>query len=118
VSECEIPQFYSTREVRAAKKHKCCECAAWIDKGEAHLYCVGKWFNRREVDAYRQHLICADACMMIRDEYNDRECIAFGELFEFLGGTDVHERRTDNKNKPLRDLLARIKNRERKTFRK
>lgn len=111
--ECELPAFYATEEVCAAKVHKCCECIAPIEVGEKHLICTGKWDGT--IDRYRQHLLCAQACMMVRDEFND-DCIGFGQLFEW-GGSEAYgwmkDSKTEGRVKDLRNMIAKIIRRER-----
>ena len=76
--ECELPSFYTTSEPVARKSHRCCECSSPILPGEKYLLCSGRWYN--QISRYRQHLICAEACMVIRDSFNDHECIPFGGI--------------------------------------
>lgn len=110
--ECELPQFYQATEVRAAYVHVCCECDAPIQGGEVHLLCKGKWDGK--FNSYRQHLLCAEACMMVRDNFND-DCIGFGQLFEW-GGSEAYgwmqDNKTDPKVKDLRKMIAKIRRRE------
>jgi hypothetical protein len=114
--DCDVPVFYRHSEPVAAKEHKCCECRAPILKGEKHFMCVGKWEGPPE--RFRQHLLCMEACMLIRDNFGG-DCIAFGGLKE-----EFHEIRTDgwyperDRYKPawkrLRSLMAKILWKERK----
>jgi hypothetical protein len=111
MSECDLPEFYDYSEPVARKKHVCCECSAPIDNGEKHFHCVGKWNG--DFQTYRQHLLCMEACMLIRDKFNDHECIAFGELQEFFEELtrDQYDRERQRNNeswKRLRSLIARI----------
>lgn len=109
---CEIAEFYTYTEPVARKQHKCCECSAPIEKGEKHFRAFGKWTFG--TDAYRQHFLCMEACMLIRDKFNGGDCIAFGrlmetfsELREYGKGKEVYRQ--------LRSLMAKIKWRERRT---
>lgn len=117
IDECEIPEFYATSEPIAAKDHVCCECSAPITKGEKHLYCRGKWDG--SFLHYRQHLICAEACMAIRDNFNEFECIEFGGLksywSEIIRDYDRETCREKESWKKLRSLMAAIAWRERKS---
>jgi len=113
--DCDLPEFYSHSEPVAAKEHRCCECAAPILKGEKHFFCTGKWFG--EVQSYRQHLDCCEACMLIRDKFNGDECIGFGALkeeFEELRSDNWYPERYHEPWKKLRSLMAKILWRERK----
>jgi hypothetical protein len=114
--ECELPKFYDYSEPIARKNHVCCECDAPILKGEKHFHGRGKWSYG--VESYRQHLACMEACILIRDEFNDFECIGFGTLkeeFEELRGDRTYFQ--DRKPEPwkrLRSFMAQILIRERK----
>jgi hypothetical protein len=110
--ECEIAQFYDYSEPVARKMHHCCECSAPIVKGEEHFAWRGKWAG--EMMTGRQHFLCMEACMMLRDVFNDFECIPFGGLFDFY-----HEYRRDLADHPrfkeLVRLIVKIRRRERGT---
>lgn len=106
---CDIePTFYVTNEQKARKEHPCCECRAPIRKGEVYLECRGKWDG--SISTHRQHLLCAEACMLIRDKF-EFECIPFGMLKEW-----VHEWKQEmpaqHRQRPeviaLRSLMAKI----------
>jgi hypothetical protein len=113
VSECEIPSFYRADERKARRDYKCCECSATILAGEKYLYCCGQWDG--EFNSYYQHLLCAEACMYIRDHLTDGDCIGFGELKEFW--SEDKRMRSDPKHedvRPLRNILAQILRRSRR----
>lgn len=74
------PEVYSEGEVVARKEHGCVECNAPILPGECHLRYSGLWDGAW--GGGRQHLLCRDACVWIRDVL-EGECIAFGELGEW-----------------------------------
>lgn len=113
MSSCEIAKVYQCSEVVARKRHACCECSAPIIAGELHLKVFGIWSFGKQ--SFRQHLACMEACMLIRDELNDGECIGFGDLFEFIGemGSDFRTDRDKEPIKRLRHLVAAIRLRER-----
>ena len=67
MSECLIPSFYSHSEPKARKRHRCVECSAWIEPGEVHFAYTGKWGG--DISSGRQHLVCMEACMLIRDRF-------------------------------------------------
>ena len=110
--ECELPRFYDWSEPVAKKKHRCCECNAPIVKGEKHFRATGKW--QWGVETHRQHLVCLEACMLIRDELNGGECIGFGCLKEEFGEIRQEIDRDKEPMKKLRQLMAVILVRERK----
>jgi hypothetical protein len=75
-------EFYTHHEPVARKRHQCVECLAPIEKGERHFAYSGKWDG--SISTGRQHLLCMEACMLIRDKLND-ECIPFGGLRDWYG---------------------------------
>lgn len=111
---CELPIFYDHAEPVARKRHRCEECSAPILKGEKHFKGCGKWdFGAA---TYRQHLLCMEACMMIRDRFNDGECVGFGclkEEFSELPTWHKERSRRDHVLLKLRSLMAKILWRER-----
>lgn len=111
--ECEIASFYTHEEPVARKEHRCCECRSPINKGERHFRCTGKWGGK--IQTFRQHLLCMEACMFVRDHLSD-ECIPFGELEEFIGEfrRDIRESPRGSDCHKLRQMMARIHRRERK----
>ncbi len=113
---CELPTFYSHSEPIARKRHLCCECSAPILPGEKHFRGAGKWDG--DFHEHRQHLVCMEACITIRDDFYGGECIGFGclkeEFDEILCDRWYTER---DRYKPswikLRHLMAVIRWRER-----
>jgi hypothetical protein len=60
------------------------------------------------MSTYKQHLECEDACRWVRDKRWVDECLAFGELMEYLGewgGLD----KTKAEEQAMRTLAARVK---------
>lgn len=115
-TECDLPECYSYREPVARKQHRCCECSAPIHKGEKHFVAAGKWDGK--FSQYRQHYVCMEACMLLRDKFYDGDCIGFGELYdEFEELKQSSWFRRSDSDKPawreLRTLIAVIKRRER-----
>lgn len=110
---CELPKFWDYAEPVAKKQHKCCECSAPILKGEKHFHGWGKWDWGME--SFRQHLLCEQACELIRDEFEDGDCIGFGTLFEWYDEArrDLQRHKQEPTVKRLRSLIAQIKRRER-----
>lgn len=116
--ECDLaPDFYHWSEPIARKPHRCCECRAPIEKGEKHFHARGKLDG--EISVYRQHLLCMEACMTIRDEFQGGECIPFGALMDWMHEYkfDLREDRHKEPVKKLRGLMARIRWRERRSAR-
>lgn len=108
------PAFYYWTEPVARKPHRCCECRGPIHVGERHFAYRGKWDGG--ISTGRQHLLCMEACMLVRDEL-EGECIVFGGLFEWfhdMSGEDWYQSRKADAWKRLRSMLARIKWRRRK----
>ena len=112
MSDCELPEFYTHSEPVARKEHRCCECRAPILKGEKHFSSTGKWDGT--VISQRQHLDCMAACILIRDKFNDSECIPFGGLKDWFFEMRRDCRDDSEESRTLRSLMARIKWRERK----
>ena len=111
MSDCEIAEFYDTREVFGRKQHSCVECMAPIHKGELHLVIVSKY--QGDFEQYRQHLLCCQACEWYRGTKG--ECLYFGELFECW--TDGYGDWSDKSNADIlefRSIMAKIIKRERK----
>jgi hypothetical protein len=112
---CELPTFYSHSEPIAKVRHSCVECDAPIIPGERYFRCAGSW--NREFQTHCQHLECMEASILIRDQLNDGECIAFGDLKEHYR-TELDWQVGDDKTKEpwkrLRHLMAVILWRERK----
>ena len=124
MTECAVPQFYTHHEPIARKVHRCCECGAPILKGEKHFSWTGKWEG--QISSGRQHLVCMEACMMIRDEFEGGECIPFGGLMDYYNENRLELKplyhpgwhvKVRDRVKRLRHLLAVILVRERKARR-
>ncbi len=119
MSECEMPQYYAWTEPIARKEHKCCECDAPILKGEKHL-CVNVCWEYRP-ERYRQHILCAEACMLVRDSgMNDDECLYFGGLSEFWSDSrsERWQGRQLEARKNLWRMMLGIRRRENKSLEK
>ena len=102
------PKVYDESEVVARKEHRCVECSAPILRGEKHLVYRGMWEDYW--GGGRQHLLCRDVCVWIRDVIQDGECIAFGELQEWMS---EFSNETGHGTERLRGMFAMIRNRER-----
>ena len=59
----EGPSFFSSRERKARKEHKCNECRRIISPGETYEYIAGVWDG--SFDTYKT---CSD-CLSVRDEF-------------------------------------------------
>ena len=115
----EEPEFYAEAFYAARKVHECVECDAPIEVGERHLAYSGKWAG--EISHGRQHMLCRELCMLIRDEFQDGECIALGDLHEAWHELDWRCRGTGDPWSPTdrkaRSLYAKIRARERAAHR-
>lgn len=100
------PQFYQAIERKARKAHECCECTAKIAPGEKYVYIAGKWDG--DIQVYKQHLLCCQACEDIRAF---SECIPFGSLKEYNDECVKGSKHRDYAD--LRPMLAKIFRRER-----
>jgi hypothetical protein len=106
------PEFWDEAFPIAAKEHRCCECRHKIQKGERYCYIKGKWDG--EFSTFRQHLLCREACMTLRDTLMGGECLLFGELGD--EGSKPWTTALDEKPKAskLRQVMARYKYWEKK----
>lgn len=102
------PKFFSGKWHKARKEHKCIECHQPILKGEKYGAFSGMW--DRDVQTFKQHLECEDACVFIRDMQG--ECLCFGELLE--NEVDWCDRSRKVRKPELRALMARVKWRKHK----
>lgn len=108
----EGPEIYSDSEPRAKKQHRCEECRAPILVGERHYYYAGKWDG--DFSSGRQHTLCLQACVYVRDKIQGGECIPFGGLKEFMA--EVNFSSDDRKNPKwarVRAMFSEIRKRER-----
>ena len=115
--DADPPDFYTYSEPLARKAHRCCECRAPILRGEKHLHARGKWYDT--IESFRQHLLCCEACELIRDRFFVGNCICFGGLkdeFADMRSDNWYQERDRYKEpwKQLRSLMARILWRERR----
>lgn len=65
-------EFFSIREVCAAKPHRCEQCGREISKGEKHTYAAGKFDG--DFYSYREHFECRTAWLEVSQfalEYDD-----------------------------------------------
>lgn len=97
--DCTIPEFVNVTEPVARKEYVCCECGGSIAPKTKYVRISGKWDG--DIETYKQHLECANACRAIRDERND--CIPFGLLFE-----DISDNGLDSYAKGTRSALAKM----------
>lgn len=82
--DCEMPEFFDMRFVKAKKEHKCCECYAPILAGHEYEYICGKW-----VGDFIIHKTCM-RCSRLRAEFNKKpnRCVCFEGLMEALQDWD------------------------------
>lgn len=86
--DCELPELYDERYVKARKKHTCCECKHPIFPGEEYQKVKGLWDG--EFATFKTCSCCAKKRCALSDEYrkhygyHDQPCIEFGNLEEEL----------------------------------
>lgn len=73
-----MPDFLSTRTVKARENHKCCECGETIKPGEKYERASGKWDGKLET--FKTCLICVN----IRASVYCRGGYAYGGLRDDL----------------------------------
>lgn len=73
--------FFSIKDVKAAKQHCCEQCRKAIKQGEAHHYAAGKFDG--DFFAYREHIECRKAWA----EYN-KDNLRWDETAPFLWDAD------------------------------
>ncbi len=85
---CELPQAFQTKQRRARKEHKCCECGQTINKGDLYQYSSGIWDG--EPSSYKQCFSCnvISQAVLVHPAYETdfNDGLAFGELREFFFG--------------------------------
>lgn len=111
---CKLPEFFHESYPRAKKQYHCCECSAPILVGEKYGYYFGKWYG--SVSTYRQHILCRDACVWIRDKFQSGECLSFGSLKEEYSEYTARWNIKTPDVKVLRHMMAEIIWRERKSM--
>lgn len=85
---CDMPEFFSQKNVKGRKNYHCVECGIVIQSGEMHYVSTGKWSG--DFLSFRQ---CVDCHHVMADciKYADCSCdVSFCEVSEW-----VHEMRRD-----------------------
>ena len=102
------PAVYSWTEPIARKIYICCECRDPISIGQQYFKAQGLWEGGWST--FRQHLLCLDACMYARDNFESGECIAFSGLKEYYQDVKgyLHLHKKEEKVKRFRQMMARI----------
>lgn len=98
---CEWPEFYAESFHVAKKEHRCCECGAQIKVGEKYLNFRSKYGGEFYVS--KQHMVCRELCMSIRDLLQNGDCLCFGELYD--EGYEIYR----DTPRRIRSLYARWK---------
>lgn len=85
--DCNVAQAFAESWRSARKRHRCCECAGWIEPKERYEYASGIWDNQ----AY-SYKTCKQ-CVQVRDwvgSHLDRSDCApcFGGLYDDVPRAD------------------------------
>ena len=84
-----MPAIFESNEIKARKRHKCCECGRDINPGDTYEYCSGLW------DGRWGHYKTCETCADIRESVSATICTNSGELYEsyeYLVGQEVADR--------------------------
>lgn len=113
MSYCDLegPSLYSTKEYVARKRYVCCECSVWIQPGERYVSIAGKWEG--EFSTYKQHILCAEACEVVRDGDLAGGCLPFGGLHDFWSEQKLEMNKKDVDVAAARAKYAMVRRRER-----
>lgn len=113
-----MPEVFSSVYPVSRKTYVCCECGVKIHPGEKYGRHWGVW--DKESSTYRQHADCESACVFIKNEFQDGNCICFGELVEVWREYASHHaydeqdgRKFTEKEKKFRSIMARVRSRVR-----
>lgn len=107
-----MPEFFESYYPKARKTHRCCECGGPIHPGEKYGVHSGKWDG--EFDSFKQHLDCEEACVFIRNNFTDGECIGFGTLKDEYKEFMWNDEKKSERQIKFRNIMAKIINRCRK----
>lgn len=56
-SDGEPATFYDTKDIKARKRHKCCECGGKIEPGQVYKYVIGIWDG--DLSTFKTCLVCS-----------------------------------------------------------
>lgn len=76
--DCEMPEFFDSREPLARKQHKCDECMGPIEVGARYFYASGKWGGD-----FQTFKVCLP-CQEMRKRLEDDCCVGFGGIIDVL----------------------------------
>lgn len=101
--DCDPPEFYDCKTVKARKRHECCECLGVIEKGESHERYAGKWEG--DIRTFRTCVLCIKAREAMKLEQWAFGClIEAADELDFPGVAEVvefQERREENRRKRM-----------------
>lgn len=75
---CDRPEAFSSRQRKARKIHKCCECREEIKKGDNYQYSSGVW-DRETLD-FKQCMNCHEIMQRAEALVTEYDPPGFGEL--------------------------------------
>lgn len=105
--DCEYPEFFIDKWVKARKAHRCGECRRTIKAADTYYRVTGKWDG--EVNSFVQCGRCFNVKKALEARYKDC-CVPFGCVVEHLRyHTDDRKRhRQWIRKNPPRVLEARV----------
>lgn len=81
---CELPAVFRQQDLKAKKRHRCCECGGTIFKGERYEKNTGLWAGRW--DTYNRCLPCVNYCKILSSHDIEDDCggIPFGCMWDMI----------------------------------
>lgn len=89
--DCDGPEFYTAKVVKARKSHKCYECRSEIKSGEQYFRDTGMWGG--DFSTFRTCCLCVE----IRDAFSCDGTWMYGSLWDDLRECVFPELTTANK---------------------
>lgn len=78
-----MPSAFWDSQVKAKKRHECCECGSTIEPGETYRLVRGIWEN--EFCTYKQCELCSERMYEENSRLQYDEAIPFTCLWEIIG---------------------------------